>query len=72
MDAKELGKKALACVDLEKLGSILIEDVVFASLEKVVKDSSNKFDDAAFAMAGPLIKAEIEKQLKAFIAKLKA
>lgn len=71
MDSKELGKKALSCIDLNKLGSLIIDDIVFAALKKVVDDSSNKFDDAAYAMAAPLIKVEIEKQIAKLIADLK-
>lgn len=72
MDAKELGKKALACIDLEKLSDVLIEDVIFASLKKVVDDSENKFDDAAYAMLAPLLRAEAKSQLNKLIADLKA
>lgn len=72
MDTKELGKKALSCIDLAKLGGIIIDDVVFASLKKVVDDSSNKFDDAAYAMVAPLIKIEIEKQLAKLIAEIQS
>ena len=72
MDTKELGKKALACIDLEKLSDVLIEDVIFASLKKVVDDSENKFDDAAYAMLAPLLRAEAKSQLNKLIVDLKA
>ena len=72
MDSKELGKKALACIDLEKLVDLLIKDIIFASLKKVVDDSENKFDDAAYAMVAPLLEAEAKKQLAKLVADLKA
>ena len=72
MNSKELGKKALACIDLVALSDILIKDVIFTSLKKVVDDSENKFDDAAYAMLAPLLEAEARKQLNKLIADLKA
>lgn len=72
MDLKLIGKKALECIDLEKLSNIIVEDVIFASLKKVVDDSANKFDDAAYAMLAPLIEVEAKKQLAKLIAELKA
>lgn len=71
MDIKIIGKKALDCIDLEKLSNVLVEDVIFASLKKIVDDSSNKFDDAAYAMLAPLIEAEAKNQLAKLIADLK-
>lgn len=72
MDGKLLLKKALGTIDLNALSNILIEDVIFASLKKVVEDSENKFDDAAYAMLAPLIEAEAKKQLAKLVADLKA
>ena len=72
MDGKLLLKKALGTIDLDALSNILIEDVIFASLKKVVDDSGNKFDDAAYAMLAPLIEAEAKKQLAKLVADLKA
>ena len=66
----DLEKKLLSVIDLNKLSVIVIEDVILGSLKKVVEDSSNSFDDAAFAMVAPLVKAEAEKYLAELIAKI--
>lgn len=68
----ELEKKLLNVINFDNLAIIIIEDLILGSLEKVAKDSSNPFDDAAFAMLSPLLKAEGEKALADLIAKLKA
>ena len=68
----DLEKKLLSCIDLKKGGKILIEDVVLAALKKVVDDSANKFDDAAYAMLVPLLIPQLEAALNSKIEELKA
>lgn len=68
----ELEKKLLGCIDLEKASKIIIEEVALAALKKVVDDSSNKFDDAAYAMLVPLLIPQLEAALGAKIAEIKA
>ena len=68
----DLEKKLIGCIDLEKLSVILVEDLIIGTLKKVVDDSTNKFDDAAFNMLAPIAKEKGEVALKELIAKLKA
>lgn len=72
MDTKTLGKKLLECVDTDKVMKLIIEDVAIAALKKVVDDSTNKFDDAAFAMLEPLLVPQLELKLKEIIDAAKA
>lgn len=72
MDIKKVEKDLLACIDVEKAGAIIVKDVAFAALKKVVDDSSNKFDDAAYAMLAPLLEDKLAEALKEFVEKLKA
>ncbi len=72
MDVKLIGKELLGCVDVEKAGEIIIEKVGLAALKKVVDDSANKFDDAAYAMLAPLFAAKIKEVLKELAEKAKA
>jgi pantoate kinase len=67
-----LEKSLVECINLEKLSKIVIEDVAVAALKKVVDDSTNKFDDAAFAMLEPLLIPQLELILNAKIAEIKA
>jgi hypothetical protein len=67
----QLEKDLLSCIDLSKLSIILVEKLVLGSLKKVVEDSSNKFDDVAFAYLEPLVKVQSEKILADLIAKIK-
>ena len=72
MDTKLIGKELLGCVDLEKASKIIIDEVALAALKKVVDDSTNKFDDAAYAMLVPLLVPQLELALGKLIADLKA
>lgn len=72
MDAKLIGKELLGCIDLEKMAGIVIDEVIFAALKKVVDDSTNKFDDAAYAMLAPLLEPKAKEAIAELIAKLKA
>lgn len=68
---EDLGKKLIACIDLEKVGELVIDELALGSLKKVVEDSSNPFDDAGYNLVAPLLKAELHKALTALIVKLK-
>ena len=72
MDLKPVGKELLGCIDLDKAAKIVIEEVVLASLKKIVDDSANKFDDAAYAMLEPLLIPQLELALGKVIADIKA
>lgn len=72
MDSKTLGKSLLSCVDTDKVMKLIIEEVAIHALKKVVDDSSNKFDDAAFAMLEPLLVPQLEAVLKKLIDEAKA
>lgn len=54
-------KKVIECVDLNKLAVVVVEEIVEDALKKVVEDTENKFDDAAFAYIFPLLKKELLK-----------
>lgn len=68
MDFKKL---IIDCVDFEKLALALLEQGLEPALKKVVEDSSNKVDDAVFAMVFPPLKQELHKFIAAEVAKLK-
>lgn len=68
----ELSKKLVDCIDLGKASKIVIEEVVLSALKKVVDDSANKFDDAAYAMLVPLLIPQLEAALNTKIAEIKA
>ena len=68
----ELEKKLVGCIDLGKASKIVIEEVVLSALKKVVDDSANKFDDAAYAMLVPLLVPQLEAALNLKIAEIKA
>ena len=72
MDSKMLLKGLLDCVDDKKLSVFVVEQVALAALKKVVDDSTNKFDDAAYAMLVPLLVPQLEAALGKVIADLKA
>lgn len=72
MDSKLLLKKALACIDLNKLSDILIDDVIEAAIMEAVAKSETKIDDAVVGMLLPLVKVEAKKFLSAKIAELNA
>lgn len=69
MDVKKI---LLDSIDLEKLAIGLLEGGLEPALKKVVEDSSNKVDDAIFAMVYPPLKLELHKFIAAEVAKLKA
>ena len=72
MDIKLIEKDVLACIDLSKLSGVIVDEVIFASLKKIVDDSSNKFDDAAYAMLAPLLEVEAKKALAELAVKLQS
>jgi hypothetical protein len=67
MDLKPVLHDLLGCIDLKKAEKILVEDLVLAALKKVVDDSTNKFDDAAYAMLVPLLVPQLEALINAKI-----
>ena len=71
MNSAEFGKELLGCVALDekKLANLLIEKIVLHSLKKVVEDSSNPFDDQAYALLAPLVGPKIEEALAELMAK---
>ncbi len=46
------------------IATVIVEKVVLASLEKIVADSTNKFDDGMYAMLKPLLVEELKKQVE--------
>lgn len=46
------------------IATVVMEKVVLASLEKIVADSENKFDDGMYAMLKPLLMEEMKKQIE--------
>ena len=72
MDSKEIGKELLECIDVEKLSVVIVEKVIDAELKKIVEDSSNKFDDAAYAMLAPILLPKAKEALISLVAGIKA
>lgn len=74
MNSKEFGKGLLECVSLDekKLADLLVEKVVLHALKKVVEDSTNPFDDQAYALLAPLVGPKIEEALAELLGKLGA
>lgn len=72
MDTKLIGKELLECVDLEKVGAILIDNIIDAELKKIIADSTNKFDDAAYALLAPILLPQAKIALAKLVADLKA
>lgn len=72
MDLKPIAHDLVECIDQEKLAALLVDKIVFASLKKVVEDSSNPFDDSAYAMLAPLIEPKAKEAIIELFAKLKA
>lgn len=72
MNLKDFGVEALVCVEIneEKLAELLIDKVVLASLEKVVEDTSNPFDDQALALLSPLVGPKVKELLASLIHKV--
>lgn len=72
MDLKGFGSDVLGCVEIneEKLSELIIDKVVLHSLKKVVEDSSNPFDDQAYAMLAPLVAPKIKEVLASLIHKV--
>lgn len=65
MDLKDAGKELLGCISLDekKVADLLVEKIVLHALKKVVEDSSNPFDDQAYALLAPLVGPKIEEAL---------
>lgn len=74
MDLGTVGKELLGCVSLDekKLAKLLVEEIVLHSLKKVVADTTNPFDDQAYALLAPLVGPKIEEALAEVLAKLGA
>lgn len=72
MDVKVIGKELLGCIDLAKVSDIIVDEIVVAEINKVVADSSNKFDDAAAGILLPILVPQLKALIASEIAKLKA
>ena len=74
MNLPEFGKELLGCVSIDekKAADLLIEKIVLHALKKVVEDTSNPFDDQAYALLAPLIGPKIEEVLAEGLAKIGA
>lgn len=74
MNTVEFGKELLGCVSLDekKLAELLVEKVVLHSLKKVVEDTSNPFDDQAYALLAPLVGPKVEEAVAELLGKLGA
>ena len=72
MDVKLISKDLIECVNFEKLAEVLVDKIVDAELKKIVADSNNKFDDAAYAMLAPLLLPKAKEALAKLAADLKA
>ena len=72
MILSEFGKELAGCISLDekKVADLIVEKVVLHALKKVVEDSSNPFDDQAFALLAPLIGPKIEEVLAESLAKI--
>lgn len=53
--------KYIKMEEIEKLVEVIVDVVLEPALKRVVADSSNAYDDAALAIAMPMIKAAINK-----------
>lgn len=73
MNTGEFGKKLIECVSIDekKISVLVVEEVVLHALKKVVEDTSNPFDDSAYAMLAPILAPKAEEALSELIAKLK-
>ena len=74
MNLNEFGKELAGCVSLDekKVAELLVNKIVLHALEKVVKDTTNPFDDQAFALLAPLIGPKVEEVLIEQLSKLGA
>ena len=70
MDVKVIGKELLGCIDLNKAANIIVDEIVVAEINKVVADSSNKFDDAAAGMLLPILVPQLKEAIAKAIAKI--
>ena len=62
---KEALLKALVeSIDLKKLANAIVDEVIQASLEKVVKDSSNTIDDTLMPLIWPLLEKEVKEEIE--------
>jgi hypothetical protein len=65
MEIKNAALNAIVdSIDLKKLVSSLIDNVVEEALKKVVADSENTFDDVAFAALWPSLEKQIHKLIE--------
>lgn len=74
MNVQEFGKELLGCVSIDekKVADVLVEKVVLHALKKVVEDTTNPFDDQAYALLAPLVGPKVEEALAELLGKLGA
>lgn len=72
MNKKTLLAILIASVDLKTLTDGLLDQALVPALQKVVDDSTNKFDDAAMALLLPILEPKLKEVIAAEIEKLKA
>lgn len=74
MKLSEFGKELIECVELneEKAAELFVDKVVLHALKKVVEDTTNPFDDQAYAILAPLIGPKVKEVLKESLGKLGA
>jgi hypothetical protein len=70
----ELVNKVLDCVEvkinLAGIGNILIDDVIEKSLDKIVADTTNPYDDQFKAMLWPMLEKEAKEIMAVKVAEL--
>ena len=69
---KDLIKTLLEAIDLSKLASGLIDNVLEEALKKVVANSENTMDDMLMAAIYPVLEKEIKELIEKEIEELKA
>ena len=69
---ENLIKTLLEAIDLSKLASGLIDNVLEEALRKVVADSENSMDDMLMAAIYPVLEKEIKELIEKEIEELKA
>ena len=61
---EELLKVLVSSIDLKKMATGLIDEVIEEALKKVVADSSNPIDDMVMATLWPVLEKEIKKLIE--------
>lgn len=72
MKGKQIASKVVECIDFAKLTNLVIDDVLEASLDKVVAESNTPWDDQIKALVWPLLEKEVKEQVAKAVEKLKA